>query len=599
MRARPLALLGVVLVAACDSSTTLSPRDITGLVTADPTSSVASVTLDQNRADQNVGQNFRLVATSRDAGGSIVNGTTPRWTSSDSLAVGVTQEGVVQPRMSGKAWIRAMINGRGDSALIRVYNPTGWVPPVPVTKPVWSATAIRLDQHAADQNVGQIFSLVASPIAPDGSVATNVVVEWTSTNSASVVVDQAGKVTPVAVGEAWVKASIGIATDSARIRVYPAPAPAPTTSVASVTLDQHGADQNVGQNFTLVATVKNASGAVMTETVAWSSSNSAAVTVDQNGGVRPIAVGQAWVKAAAAGAADSALIRVYWPAGWVPPTTSTTPTAPSPSAPAPTPTAPAAPTTTTGPLMLGDDFTGYSSIGDVLAKIGSGKLYTEVMNANLLSLDGSVTYNGHRTLRFNQPGGLRDTPELFMALPYATSKIWMRAKVRFSPGWNDIGQLSASQSANAYKLMGWGWAGGYEDRGTLDFSNTNEYQVSNGVKPNGGGSGSGTFDIVRAGRTTTEWTDGEWYDMIISYEVTGPKSMRTRFWLARDGQTPVLRATLEQTIPSNLSFNAPSVDRVQLLFTFNQIRNVGQDQALWLGAWQVIDGNKAANPFGL
>ena len=240
-----------------------------------------------------------------------------------------------------------------------------------------------------------------------------------------------------------------------------------------------------------------------------------------------------------------------------------------------------------------DDFTKYRTTADLKRVIGTDRTYTEVLHAELLALDRDVRFNDHPTLRLDQPGGVRDTPELFVNLPKSVDSFWFTMTIRYSPGWSDTGTLLREQSSNAYKLIGWGWAHGYEDRGTLDFSNTNEYQLSMGLKP-AGASGGGIFEIVRAGHTTDEWDSGEWYRYIVHFERVTSDSMRARLWISRADATPVLRGDLRVAVPERLG-GAPLVDRVQFLYTFNQVRRTDQKQSIWLGEWKVF-GPDARDP---
>lgn len=252
--------------------------------------------------------------------------------------------------------------------------------------------------------------------------------------------------------------------------------------------------------------------------------------------------------------------------------------------------APAAPVATASALVS-DNFSSYGDEAALRATFGSK--YSYVLNGELLSLDKGVAYKGHPTLKYTQPGGTDLSPQLTVNLPGATDSFWYREVIRFSPGWTDTGVLPASQSANAYKLFGWGWAGPVDDRGTLDFTNTNEYQLSFGVHPRT--SGHTLFAIQSAGTTTTEWTDGGWYQIIVHWEKTSETSGRARVWIGRDGETPALRATTSGTVSSG---TVPSVDRIMIGMNHNQIRAAGQNQAIWIGEWSVVDG-RAARPFGV
>ena len=291
------------------------------------------------------------------------------------------------------------------------------------------------------------------------------------------------------------------------------------------------------------------------------------------------------------------------------PVSAPTPAA-APTTPPVTTTTPSVPSNSTGPglsglALLSDDFTGYANTAALQNRIGVnvggtasglGMLYNDGQNGQLAEIDQSVLYNGHPTMKYNAPGGIASIPELWPTLPHPLSTMWLRVKIRFSPGFTTTGTLT--NSSNAYKLLGWGFAGSYGS-GRVEITNTTQYQlyyatqaVSNSYIPT---STPAQFGI--AGNVTSEWTDGNWYDYILEYKITSPTTSVARLWMARDGSTPVLRATSTST--SLTGYTMPDVSRVMLGMNFNQVRTASQNQALWYGQWEVVDGNQHPNPFGL
>lgn len=264
----------------------------------------------------------------------------------------------------------------------------------------------------------------------------------------------------------------------------------------------------------------------------------------------------------------------------------------------------------TGPGLSGlaltsDDFSRYTSTADLLNNIstnsggtgGSQSLYGDGANGNLIELDKTVLYNGHPTMKYNQPGGVADTPNLHvMFSPQA--HIWYRVKVRFSPGFTTTGTLT--NSANAYKLLSWGWLGGYEGSGRLEITNTTQYQLYEGAKPAQGSttpaSSYSNTNWVIGGNITTEWTDGGWYDYIIEVDHSQPVGM-IRLWRAKDGQPPIFRGEASEQMQDGTLM--PAVSTVSIGLNFNQIRRPDQNQALWWGQWEVVDGTQHPNPFGV
>ena len=118
-----------------------------------------------------------------------------------------------------------------------------------------------------------------------------------------------------------------------------------------------------------------------------------------------------------------------------------------------------------GVQLVGDDFTSYRTRADLLAAIsanlgGTGDwkraLYHDGRGAELVSLDESVRYNGHHTIKYRFPVG-GGPPEIWPQLPRPLDHMWFRAKIRFERGFNTLGTIPAS---SAYKLLGWNLTGG-------------------------------------------------------------------------------------------------------------------------------------------
>jgi len=258
----------------------------------------------------------------------------------------------------------------------------------------------------------------------------------------------------------------------------------------------------------------------------------------------------------------------------------------------------------TGPGLSGfavtsDDFTKYASTADLLHNItsnagGTGdphtSLYSDGGNASLVELDNTVRYNGHATMKYNQPGGVDLTPQLY-AYFSGLSHIWYRVKVRFSPGFTTTGTLT--NSANAYKLISWGWSGA-DGSGRIEITNTSQYELYENVQSGPSLAGGGAY--LAAGTVSTEWTDGGWYDYIVEVDHTQPNGV-IRLWRAKDGQTPVYQGQTQEKM--NNGSLMPPITHISVGLNFNQIRAAGQNQALWWGEWEVVDGAQHANPFGV
>jgi hypothetical protein len=283
--------------------------------------------------------------------------------------------------------------------------------------------------------------------------------------------------------------------------------------------------------------------------------------------------------------------------------------APAPVAPPPATTTPSVPSSSTGPglsglALISDDFTQYPNTAALRNNISSNiggtgdwktALYHDGHNADLTEIDPAVLYNGHPTLKYNAPGGTSSIPGLWPTLPHPLSTMWLRVKIRFSPGFTTTGTLT--NSSNAYKLLGWGYSDSYGS-GRVEITNTSQYQLYYGTLLSGTNTPISTpnqFGI--GGNVTTEWSDGGWYDYIVEYQTTSPTTSVARLWIAKDGSTPVLRATSTST--SLPGYTMSHIGYVMLGLNFNQVRAANQNEALWYGQWEVVDGDQHPNPFGL
>lgn len=275
------------------------------------------------------------------------------------------------------------------------------------------------------------------------------------------------------------------------------------------------------------------------------------------------------------------------------------------------PNPPAGNTPTSGLSGLGftsDDFTSYGTTKALQAQIssnigGTGNyqtcLYNDGYNGQLVSIDTSVLYNGHQTMKYSFPGGVQTYPGLWVNFQNGKSltKMWLRAKIRFSPGWSNGGVTLPPDpnAANAYKLLGWAY-NAYYSSGRLEITNGNEYVLywSMQDKKTNATVGSGSYTV--GGNITTEWTDGAWYDYILEVDFSKPAGL-ARVWIGRDGQTPVLRTTTTGSMTGGLAW--PGISSALLGLNFDQTRAANQSQSLNYGQWEVISGTDHPDPFNL
>jgi len=220
-------------------------------------------------------------------------------------------------------------------------------------------------------------------------------------------------------------------------------------------------------------------------------------------------------------------------------------------------------------------------------------VYTDGVNPSMATLDTDTLYNGHPTVKYNQPGGTNATPELWVGFPQPLRRFWFRAKIKFSQGFTTDGVTP--NYGKGYKLFGWGWRGN-NGRGSVELGNVSQYYIVWGVTPGSSSAYGSAPDVTASRHASTEWQDNKWYDYIVLYEQTSATTVRERWWLARDGEQPVLQG---DNVGQMTSGQVPAADRFMMGMNFNQQRAQNQNQALWYGQWELVDGEQNANPFGL
>lgn len=146
-------------------------------------------------------------------------------------------------------------------------------------------TGVSLNKPSTSLYIGQTETLTAT-VSPNN--ATNKNVNWSSNNNAVATVDSSGKITAVSEGTATisVKTIDGNYSKSCTVTIKP-------IAVTGVTLNKSSTSIQVGKYETLTATV-SPSGATHKD-VTWSSDNNSVATVDQNGKVTAVSVGNATI----------------------------------------------------------------------------------------------------------------------------------------------------------------------------------------------------------------------------------------------------------------------------------------------------------------
>ncbi|MBR4887049.1 MAG: M6 family metalloprotease domain-containing protein [Muribaculaceae bacterium] len=153
------------------------------------------------------------------------------------------------------------------------------------------ATSVTLDKSVLDIEIGQTATLTAT-VLPLGASSG---VQWTSSDDAVATVDQNGVVTAIGVGETFITATTTDGTNLfAACHVI-----VKAVQAKSLTLDKHEAELRLDETVKLTASILpvQAAGSI----VLWSSSDTSVATVDANGVVTAVGIGEAVITAVAEG----------------------------------------------------------------------------------------------------------------------------------------------------------------------------------------------------------------------------------------------------------------------------------------------------------
>ncbi len=251
---------------------------------------VGSVTVQPQSPSIQQGSNVQLSATIRDVNGVIVTDRVITWTSGNAAVATVSSTGVVTGTGAGSATITATCEGKSGSSTVTVsLVPVGSVSvaPTPVTIRISGTT-----------------TLIATVKDVNGLVVTNRGVTWSSSTPGVATVSAAGEVTGVALGTTTITATSETKSGTASVTVTNIP-------VGSITLAPLTKGLLVTQTVTLTPTVKDSTGAVVTDRpLTWGSSATGVATVSSAGVVTAIAPGTATISATAEGKSGSSTITV-------------------------------------------------------------------------------------------------------------------------------------------------------------------------------------------------------------------------------------------------------------------------------------------------
>lgn len=238
---------------------------------------VTGVTLNTTTKQMEVGDNYTLTATVAPSNATNKNVV---WTSSNTNVATVDQTGKITAKAVGNTTITVTTQDGSKTATCAVT----------VKAKTVSVTGVTLNTTSKTMEIGDTFILTAT-VAP--TTATNKNVTWSSGNSNIATVDQTGKVTAKAVGNTNITVTTQEGSKTATCAVTVKEKTPTTISVIGVTLNETIKNIEVGDMFTLTATIAPSN--ATNKNVSWLSSNSSIATVDQTGKVTGVAAGNATI----------------------------------------------------------------------------------------------------------------------------------------------------------------------------------------------------------------------------------------------------------------------------------------------------------------
>ncbi|MFL5604948.1 MAG: Ig-like domain-containing protein, partial [Gemmatimonadaceae bacterium] len=246
-----------------------------------------------------VTQSAALTVTSYDVHGDVLTGRILSWSSSDQSIAYVSPSGVVTGVANGSATVTVNVDGRRT---VTVPVTVGAGP----TNPSVSVASIAVSLNTATVTVGQTTQAIATAKDASGNVLTGRTIVWHTSDPTVAAVDGGGVLNALKAGTAEVTAVSEGQTGSASLTVASSPnAPAPAASMSisvSPTL-------SVGQSAQAVATLKDASGNVLTgRAVNWVSSDASIISVSATGVVTALKGGGVTISASVDGGVSASAV---------------------------------------------------------------------------------------------------------------------------------------------------------------------------------------------------------------------------------------------------------------------------------------------------
>lgn len=194
------------------------------------------------------------------------------WTSSDEDIVSVDENGYIYGKKLGKATITAKLsNNKFDTCEVTVY--------MPIDNIEFEKNDIKLAKCYT-----QKMNLIISP-----TDATYKDFIWTSSNPNIATVDDQGIVRGISLGNSIITATSKVDNHLIKAVVEVG------TGVENITLDKSKISLNKNDSYTLTASLTPSN--ALSQDIKWSSSNNDVATVDENGKINAIGIGNAIITA--------------------------------------------------------------------------------------------------------------------------------------------------------------------------------------------------------------------------------------------------------------------------------------------------------------
>lgn len=376
-RALIIFTIGVAACTAGDRAITSPAGDQSFAVTTSSTPA-ATVVLSPSSAAGSIGQSAQFTASEYAVSGTKLAGTTT-WSSSDSTVVTVSSTGFATAIGTGSAILTATINGVSGHAQTTVSGD--------------AVASISISPSSAAGNVGQQAQFKATLYDASGSVLSGRRVLWTTSNPAVVSVDTTGFATGTGAGSATITATSCGKSASAAITVT-GTGGTTVSPVATITVTPGTISGNVGQSAQFTATAKDVNGNVLSgQTITWSTTNSAVVTVNSSGYGTGTGAGTAAIVASSGGKTGQAQVTV---AGTTtpPPTVGSIAVSPTSASISTGATQQMTPTltSTAGSVLSGQTVT-WASNNSAVATVSGGGLVTGIAagSAMITATSGGVS----------------------------------------------------------------------------------------------------------------------------------------------------------------------------------------------------------------